>query len=345
PANDLPRVTSEEPIAEPAIPAPDHRLPQFWPTHVDFALPRSRDDRFRSMTNSLRAAWRYYRSSGSRSRLLAGFIRADRRAEADAGRPMRTIDGSPGSRGCGMRCSDDANERGRCAQLPLRRGLLRLLRIESGRAPSHIHPARRLRARAPHDRRSFPRRARHRARWDRRDAARRGVVRGDVLRAWPDGRHRRAVGALRAPVPGRPAARTRGPRHARASAVSGRRGRGARRRPGARALAREVLPAGAGRGGAVSEPPGALAGLRVVSFEARRADELASMFARHGATVVRAPALREAPLPASGEALELARRLEAGEVAALVLLTGVGTRALVYVLAGAYPGFTALLSR
>src|SRR6185295_9216112 len=44
PANDLPRVTSEEPIAEPAIPAPDHRLPQFWPTHVDFALPRSRDD-------------------------------------------------------------------------------------------------------------------------------------------------------------------------------------------------------------------------------------------------------------------------------------------------------------
>ena len=33
-----------------------------------------------------------------------------------------------------------------------------------------------------------------------------------------------------------------------------------------------------------------LAGLRVVSFEARRADELATMLARHGAEVVRAPA-------------------------------------------------------
>jgi uroporphyrinogen-III synthase len=89
----------------------------------------------------------------------------------------------------------------------------------------------------------------------------------------------------------------------------------------------------------------ALAGLRVVSFEARRADELASMFARHGAEVVRAPALRESPLPASAEALDLARRLEAGEVAAVVLLTGVGTRALVYALADAYPEFTGLLSR
>jgi uroporphyrinogen-III synthase len=89
----------------------------------------------------------------------------------------------------------------------------------------------------------------------------------------------------------------------------------------------------------------ALAGLRVASFEARRAEELASMLERHGATVVRAPALREAPLPASGEALELARRLAAGEVAAVVLLTGVGTRALVYALAESNPGFTGLLAR
>src|SRR5438094_5649048 len=72
-----------------------------------------------------------------------------------------------------------------------------------------------------------------------------------------------------------------------------------------------------------------LAGLRVVSFEARRADELATMLARHGAEVVRAPALREERLAASPEALELARRLEAGEVDLVVLLTGVGTRALV----------------
>jgi uroporphyrinogen-III synthase len=83
-----------------------------------------------------------------------------------------------------------------------------------------------------------------------------------------------------------------------------------------------------------------LAGLRIVSFEARRADELATMLARHGADVVRAPALREAPLGASPEALELARRLEAHEIGAVVLLTGVGTRQL----AAAVPGLPALLA-
>jgi uroporphyrinogen-III synthase len=73
---------------------------------------------------------------------------------------------------------------------------------------------------------------------------------------------------------------------------------------------------------------GALAGLRVVAFEARRAAELARLLERHGARVVPAPALRESPLPASAETRELARALEAGEVAALLLLTGVGTKAL-----------------
>jgi uroporphyrinogen-III synthase len=88
-----------------------------------------------------------------------------------------------------------------------------------------------------------------------------------------------------------------------------------------------------------------LAGLRVVSFEARRADELAAMLARHGAEVVRAPALREAPLPAGAEARELVGRLEAGDVDAVVLLTGVGTRALAEAVAPACPGFTAQLAR
>jgi uroporphyrinogen-III synthase len=85
---------------------------------------------------------------------------------------------------------------------------------------------------------------------------------------------------------------------------------------------------------------GALAGLRVASFEARRAEELATMLARQGAEVVRAPALREVPMGATPEALELARRLERGEVAALVLLTGVGTRAL----AAVCPRFAELVS-
>src|SRR2546426_1078291 len=88
-----------------------------------------------------------------------------------------------------------------------------------------------------------------------------------------------------------------------------------------------------------------LAGLRVVSFGARRAEELATMLARHGAEVMRAPALREEPLGASPEALELARRLEAGEVDLVILLTGVGTRALAATLAETGPRLGALLPR
>jgi len=87
---------------------------------------------------------------------------------------------------------------------------------------------------------------------------------------------------------------------------------------------------------------GALAGLRVVSFEARRADELERMLRRHGAEVLRAPALREAALTDSPEAHDLVRRLAAGEVAAVILLTGVGTRALAAV---AGPRLAALLPR
>src|SRR2546425_4887009 len=87
-----------------------------------------------------------------------------------------------------------------------------------------------------------------------------------------------------------------------------------------------------------------LAGLRVVSFEARRADELATMLARHGAEVVCAPALREAVLPATPEATALARHLEAGTVAAVILTTGVGTRSLVHAVAEACPRLPELLA-
>jgi uroporphyrinogen-III synthase len=66
----------------------------------------------------------------------------------------------------------------------------------------------------------------------------------------------------------------------------------------------------------------------VVAFEARRAEELRRMLERHGAQVVSAPALREAPLESSEAVDELRRGLEQGEVGCVVLLTGVGTRAL-----------------
>lgn len=89
----------------------------------------------------------------------------------------------------------------------------------------------------------------------------------------------------------------------------------------------------------------ALAGVRIVAFEARRADELARMLARHGASVVAAPALREAPFAASPAVGALARALEAGTVAALLLLTGVGTRALARLLGTSGLAAAALLGR
>lgn len=92
-------------------------------------------------------------------------------------------------------------------------------------------------------------------------------------------------------------------------------------------------------------PSGALAGIRLVAFEARRAEELAAMFARHGASVTSAPALRETPLAESPPALELLRRLEAGEVGTVILLTGVGTRALATLLGDSAPRLLELLAR
>jgi len=90
---------------------------------------------------------------------------------------------------------------------------------------------------------------------------------------------------------------------------------------------------------------GALAGIRIVAFEARRAQELATLLARHGASVTSAPALRETPLPDSPAALELVERLDRSEVGAVVLLTGVGTRALAAVIGEAAPRLLAALGR
>jgi uroporphyrinogen-III synthase len=88
-----------------------------------------------------------------------------------------------------------------------------------------------------------------------------------------------------------------------------------------------------------------LDGFRVLAFEARRAAELGRLLERHGATVVSAPALREAPLPPSPATDDLARALGAGEVAVLVLLTGVGTKALAAQMTAAGHDAAALFAR
>lgn len=75
--------------------------------------------------------------------------------------------------------------------------------------------------------------------------------------------------------------------------------------------------------------PGALAGRVVLSFESRRAAEMAELIRRHGGEPVVAPSMREVPLEDAAAVVELVRRLERGEIDVVVLLTGVGTRALV----------------
>lgn len=69
-----------------------------------------------------------------------------------------------------------------------------------------------------------------------------------------------------------------------------------------------------------------LSDLRLVTFESRRAKEIADMIRRHGGEAVGAPALREIPLSENEPALEFARRLRDGQIDVVIFLTGVGTR-------------------
>jgi len=70
-----------------------------------------------------------------------------------------------------------------------------------------------------------------------------------------------------------------------------------------------------------------LDGLRVLALESRRAAELAKLISTYGGTPVVAPAMREVPLESNTEALAFAEALLAGQFDMVILLTGVGTRA------------------
>jgi uroporphyrinogen-III synthase len=74
--------------------------------------------------------------------------------------------------------------------------------------------------------------------------------------------------------------------------------------------------------------------LRVLIFESRRARELASIVESYGGQAISAPSMREVPLESNTEALAFADALERGEYDLVILLTGVGTRALVAVVEG-----------
>lgn len=88
-------------------------------------------------------------------------------------------------------------------------------------------------------------------------------------------------------------------------------------------------------------------GRRVVSFESRRAPEMASLIERHGGVPVSAPTLREVTIGANPDALAFARGLRDGAFDLVILLTGAGTRALLEEIAPELDreAFTAALGR
>lgn len=71
-----------------------------------------------------------------------------------------------------------------------------------------------------------------------------------------------------------------------------------------------------------------LTGLRVCSFESRKGSEMRGLLERQGAFVTIAPSMREIPLEENHEAFAFAEKLFAGQIEIVILLTGVGTRAL-----------------
>ena len=87
--------------------------------------------------------------------------------------------------------------------------------------------------------------------------------------------------------------------------------------------------------------------LRVLALESRRAKEIASLIETYGGAATVAPSLREVPLESNPDALTFADGLLAGAFDVVILLTGVGTRALLEVVQTKHPrdGFIAALRR
>ncbi len=75
-------------------------------------------------------------------------------------------------------------------------------------------------------------------------------------------------------------------------------------------------------------PPNGLAGLHVCAFESRKAVEMRSLIERHGGRATIAPSMREIPLAENPAACDFAQRLLARQIDVVILLTGVGVRAL-----------------
>ncbi len=87
--------------------------------------------------------------------------------------------------------------------------------------------------------------------------------------------------------------------------------------------------------------------LSVLVLESRRSREMAALVTTYGGRPVAAPALREIPLESNPDALAFADALLRGEYDVVILLTGVGTRALLAVVSTKHPreAFVAALAK
>jgi uroporphyrinogen-III synthase len=80
-------------------------------------------------------------------------------------------------------------------------------------------------------------------------------------------------------------------------------------------------------------------GLRVLSFESRMSTDMARLLQRHGGAPVVVPALREVPIPLqdNGAVFRFGVKLILQQIDILILMTGVGAKALFEVLQTRYP--------
>lgn len=93
--------------------------------------------------------------------------------------------------------------------------------------------------------------------------------------------------------------------------------------------------------------PADFAGLRVLSLESRRAQEIAKLIANSGGQPLVVSSVREVPLASNKEALDFASQLAESRIDMVIFMTGVGIRLLLRIVETAYPveKFVAALSK
>jgi uroporphyrinogen decarboxylase len=79
----------------------------------------------------------------------------------------------------------------------------------------------------------------------------------------------------------------------------------------------------------VSAEPANFGGLRIASFESRRAEDIERMIAKFGGVPFVSPSMREVSIGHNRAAIDFANRLVTGGIDVVIFLTGVGTRILV----------------